>query len=1356
MYTLRRVAKAEDEVFYPEKAEDLAVYSLDGQLIEVIQVKDHAKALTFSDLEGFLQRSTEIVKAHPDVRIVLASFGPIGSELNKALENNAESINLKFHHVLPALQCLEIQILDESEELSCIGDFLASLPMLIGDPQAAFDILMQSLYRGAELAEKFTHQSLLEHAQNIGSYLAGREAHHREWGTSILPLEPIETKQNERLHKEFFQGVAARWEHINSGSDVVRPEHLGSIATGFKDTNVVIVHGASGQGKSTLAYRYLHDCCPSTTCYEIRDLSTPIRALEIAAALRGYGSGLPVPLTFYVDVSHADTGLPEFLKQTAKLANIRVLVTIREEDWRLVSLSNADLQFTDFELSFNRREAQLLFDRFENHFPDFGQAWAHFTEEGPLLEFVYLLTHTENLRACLDEQYSHIADDAKRTLDLKLLEYVAVAGKCGARIDLFKLKETCPRISLKRAIERLEGEYLIRRSDDKSCLSGMHPIRSTILCELFIDSVINPWADLALRCLPLLPDADLDVFLLYNFVTQPEADEALITYLESTRLPNWASAGCIVRALLWKGVYEYTKAHHVLIQEVEEEVGDGWLMMLDFDLLGMLDGESTQNDILRILPAEGKMRAHQWRSQQLPKTEAFSVLNHWLSQSLFPLAPCEHDLDWKGLGEIAYWIGFGNLETDLYKSLDWDTIDRAIETLPLQTLATVVFGLWHAFSDCSDFTEWYSRIRPQLLRRYQNETLTPYIEVNDKVIRAHFIAPLEEGNHAKGKADEGNYLHSLAIAHVELLAQLQPDFEGFGCQGYGHKVFDYMDYDDTTKTAISSAYLLPDWVTQVNKTWRILGGHIFRPSTWQDYCNQMLDTRKSMVQCMDELHHSLSKHFRSKKVVKQLTSLSETSLWKKSSRQTARTPTFPTEALDPWGFIEEGSHATGKNKQTSQGNKQKVTYAASLKRYNRYLNKKCEFFNGVSNFLNQAPDFMVAYGVLGKAKTIEEQYNVRQKIQESGINLDKPFLSSHNLAEALKSLSAFQKLYQQYFSSLSDLRELNNLEKKEAKVLKDIWCLWYFFINKPAQKWDLPGKTTSRQLGKEIHILRERIEHAVKLVSTVDYEFQCLPNIHVFEGAPALWITLNGECPIDVYSKIELFFEQLSKSLGEIKLHSLGYYALQFQWENLVIVPLCRGKMIDRHGWVIPVFQLISDLNVSRKLSKLSLVPRPLDADVLADAGIDEWKLPQLSDAKSLVQSFATMQIQLSHLVQIGEIPELDASENSVVQEYFSGLQENISENLKQTLDSAKILAQQYRHASPKYRKETAFEKLEGAFQSLDEIYGVIMPAGLENGQDSLDMDLMAERQKKLVSIQGDIFIIYLLWAGYLIEIACL
>ncbi|MCI5146461.1 MAG: hypothetical protein D3923_13270, partial [Candidatus Electrothrix sp. AR3] len=190
--------------------------------------------------------------------------------------------------------------------------------MITGDWQAAFDLLMQELYRGAEEGKGYTRQILQERLQKIGQYLASRNAHHEEWGVSIISLIDQEVNDNEQLRKAFHEGVSVSWTHISANLDIVRQQHLNTIQKGFQTTNIIIVHGASGQGKSALAYRYLHDYCPASSRYEVRDLSTPKKALEVATALAGYG----VPLTFYVDAGHNDKGLSEFLLRIGELKHV--------------------------------------------------------------------------------------------------------------------------------------------------------------------------------------------------------------------------------------------------------------------------------------------------------------------------------------------------------------------------------------------------------------------------------------------------------------------------------------------------------------------------------------------------------------------------------------------------------------------------------------------------------------------------------------------------------------------------------------------------------------------------------------------------------------------------------------------------------------------------------------------------------------------------------------------------------------------------------------------------------------------------------------------------------------------------
>ena len=176
LYTLRRILDSDTETIYPERFEDLDIYDETGRLREVVQVKDHQRPLTFSELETFFQRSIQIVEQHPKVRVVLASYGELGPELKGCIgadESTLKKIAKFTPDLLPVFKQLSFQPLQEKDELQRIENSLKTHPLTIGDWQSAFDLLMQKLYRGAENNKAFTHQTVLKYLQNIGRYLAG-------------------------------------------------------------------------------------------------------------------------------------------------------------------------------------------------------------------------------------------------------------------------------------------------------------------------------------------------------------------------------------------------------------------------------------------------------------------------------------------------------------------------------------------------------------------------------------------------------------------------------------------------------------------------------------------------------------------------------------------------------------------------------------------------------------------------------------------------------------------------------------------------------------------------------------------------------------------------------------------------------------------------------------------------------------------------------------------------------------------------------------------------------------------------------------------------------------------------------
>jgi hypothetical protein len=89
LYTLATVLRpdAADLVFHPEGKEDLDVYAGE-ELRRVIQVKGHAAPLSLSSLglgqdDSFLSRAADLAP-RPGLEIVVATFGPVGPELEGA------------------------------------------------------------------------------------------------------------------------------------------------------------------------------------------------------------------------------------------------------------------------------------------------------------------------------------------------------------------------------------------------------------------------------------------------------------------------------------------------------------------------------------------------------------------------------------------------------------------------------------------------------------------------------------------------------------------------------------------------------------------------------------------------------------------------------------------------------------------------------------------------------------------------------------------------------------------------------------------------------------------------------------------------------------------------------------------------------------------------------------------------------------------------------------------------------------------------------------------------------------------------------------------------------------------------
>ena len=300
LYILRRMLDVSDNenlIFQPEGKEDLAVYDTDHNLIEVVQVKALGSELSLSSFSppkpnSFFYRAADLLKENSNLNITVVSFGKIGAELLRSIETEGDErkrVTEKLSNygllskteaetLLSTLQIIPLNETDVKEDLdaSFKGGFTGI------DPGSAFEILMFWLYFCAENKTEITKKILIDKLNNIGTFFAARSSYYKEWFTSIVPIEDRKILENDKavLSQEFYEGISAKYEHILANLDILRPKKIHKIAEKFELSKVVIIHGASGQGKTTLAYRFLREFYPEFWRFQVQLVENRQHALS--------------------------------------------------------------------------------------------------------------------------------------------------------------------------------------------------------------------------------------------------------------------------------------------------------------------------------------------------------------------------------------------------------------------------------------------------------------------------------------------------------------------------------------------------------------------------------------------------------------------------------------------------------------------------------------------------------------------------------------------------------------------------------------------------------------------------------------------------------------------------------------------------------------------------------------------------------------------------------------------------------------------------------------------------------------------------------------------------------------------
>lgn len=580
LYIATRVSDVDEKtVFLPETVEDLLVLKNAGtsdESVELVQVKSvSGQKLTISKLkpsnkdgrineDSFFGHLHEAWKRDLRVEAKLIVFGEVSESLKNISATFTPGSEMRSRFVNDygyadeycawLQQHLSVEIVNEND----LNDQLAEVLHANVETQAA--VRAASAYLKGKLYEACRYRKLLSLARwrellaEFGVQQASNREFQSHYGTTIVPLMEYLNdidEDHEQAAEEYASGSSATPKHIALNLDIDRPEWQEKIQQAFVQSNIVIVRGASGQGKSTICYRWLMGRSNLSDVYLISNI-TSTSAPQIAACLRSLAKERDVYVYLEADANEAWVS---FLKEVSRISNkhLRTLVSVRNDDASRALYDANQIESVEIPLFLTKCEAQDFYDNaYTKLHSSFEDAWRWFGENGPLLEFLYFLNHEISLRDKLSKQLESFIKCGNDSW-VEFLYLASVTGAVGLPALISSLAEKTGCRKVVKLLALLDKEMLLRSSEDNLTVRPLHPVRAQIIAELLETKVFRKREQLLLEaCACGVGDFTpiLVPYLKYsNFTT--EGYRSFVELASS----SWSSCAQALRLMLWKDAY---------------------------------------------------------------------------------------------------------------------------------------------------------------------------------------------------------------------------------------------------------------------------------------------------------------------------------------------------------------------------------------------------------------------------------------------------------------------------------------------------------------------------------------------------------------------------------------------------------------------------------------------------------------------------------------------------------------------------------------------------------------------------------------------------------------------------------
>lgn len=1275
LYSLNRILSHDEQEseFHPEgKYEDLDVYNEEGEVIEIIQVKDYADTLTLSNIlskkdNTFIRRALKAYAENKTPKIKLVSFGNISNEIkelcstkySQKLISKLKGLQLKNHEIEILQRNFEYEIVDED---IIKNDVIANIQKwgTLTDIEITFNLLLYAIYYASEKQEIITPITFKKQFDEICKFQKERISFNKTYNSLIRQLDSkIDVENIEQLQSDFYNGISANYKHILAEVDVKRIDKLNSIQDKFNKSNIVFIHGASGQGKSTLAYRYLNDYRSLSTVYELKQLPENINKIyEVIEALEGISKGIRFPITIYIDVEPGNKEWINILIELSTNKHYNFLITTREEDWNSIEIKDK-LSFAEIELLFNKEEAEQIYESLNEHsldfrFIDFEDAWENFGGAGPLLEFVYLITHSESLSEKLKSLINKIRKDSDiiSTDKINLLRYVVLADCFGSKVKLKEINQFLkPQKEITLLLDLLQNEYLIRISGDRTSISGLHPVRSKIIKDLLFDNEINIELDYVLNALPFISDNTILNFLRNGFIQSKLSPSILIEKLKLFDPQKWEVYLQILKALQWKGIADYLDRNINTLNQVYEEYSNGWMIVVNPDLVNIL-GEGGIMANSGIFSEEQKQYAKNVNDRITDKKEIFNYCITWLkgikSIDIIP----DNKNEWNAIGLFLFWLDYFNINGVIVKFQQFE-FERTLRNQPLDVIAHVLYGLKKYSIESGKYVE---EVEKSFLQKLSETYNIIAISRDKHSIKCDYLFDIID---EKIETEETDIFNAKSLKIIELLRIAFPDEETYEIKGVGHQISFISDNYDSSVKKISKNSLPLQQLVEINSTFINLFDYTKRPNSWQNYVNEVIQRRLIFVEVLSKMTRAFVLYHK----LQNFNPLAEYfDDYNQNFRKLIKSkdkPKLTKLVIDEWGGFGEGNSKSLKSNLQNDSNQfedSNLKQMLATQKYSNYRGIYSDYDTALENFLWQSAEY-----IYRKVKMVLKE-DVSDMTDYGRVSLVA------NLFRAYELILEFQQLFRVHFEKFVDPYKLRRLEKEEFENISILCFLYRQFLYSDRF---ISGNVLKLALDK-INDTNESLEiSVVKGLKVLAKEQNCQIKTSFDKDKKRCIIIADHASALNTFELLKLIYNKLYERIEQPDYTSIRHLILSTNYPTFNIIIQTKGKVINLRWFELKTYNLRK--KKFDELKPFNFLPKDIPVDVIENLNVESWNntLNEFEKLDKLLRSVSTLHQLANHFYQIRYFKNKNVEDYSkkVWNDYTSKISRLLQENLTNGLN---------------------------------------------------------------------------------------